>query len=292
MDWARWQANVGFASCEDVAEVLALCALDPVAYVLAEVRLRQAFSCGYLGPYELLRYPQTGSIKAACLVGANVVPINCLDSGAAWQGFAKILAQHRGGYASVVGPAPAVLGLWRHLERQGLQAREIRPSQPSLVLQQAASGRSDPLVRRATLADFPQVLPAAVAMFQEEVGYNPLTPDGSYQVRVRSLIQQQRMFVRTLGEDSGPMPHPGAVVFKAELGALTPQVAQIQGVWTHKEHRGQGLAKGGVARLVELARKDGPQVISLYVNSYNAPALAVYEAVGFRQVGEYATVLL
>jgi hypothetical protein len=30
---------------------------------------------------------------------------------------------------------------------------------------------------------------------------------------------------------------------------------------------------------------------SLYVNSFNAPALAAYRRIGFRQVGRYATVL-
>jgi hypothetical protein len=31
--------------------------------------------------------------------------------------------------------------------------------------------------------------------------------------------------------------------------------------------------------------------VSLYVNSYNAAALATYDRVGFRRVGTYATVL-
>jgi predicted GNAT family acetyltransferase len=30
---------------------------------------------------------------------------------------------------------------------------------------------------------------------------------------------------------------------------------------------------------------------SLYVNGYNAPALAAYRKIGFQQVGQYATVL-
>jgi predicted GNAT family acetyltransferase len=32
--------------------------------------------------------------------------------------------------------------------------------------------------------------------------------------------------------------------------------------------------------------------VSLYVNSYNKVAIAAYEAVGFRRVGTFATVML
>ncbi len=41
----------------------------------------------------------------------------------------------------------------------------------------------------------------------------------------------------------------------------------------------------------DAARGAAPPVVSLYVNDYNAPALATYRRVGFEQVGTYATVL-
>ena len=48
----------------------------------------------------------------------------------------------------------------------------------------------------------------------------------------------------------------------------------------------------GMAAVVQHVRRSFAPTVSLYVNSFNAPALAVYRRVGFRQVGTYATVLL
>ena len=79
-------------------------------------------------------------------------------------------------------------------------------------------------------------------------------------------------------------------MFKAELGAVTPDACQVQGVWVAPDHRGRGLAPAGMARVVELARSHSRQV-SLYVNEYNTPALRAYETAGFRRVGTFATVL-
>jgi predicted GNAT family acetyltransferase len=80
------------------------------------------------------------------------------------------------------------------------------------------------------------------------------------------------------------------VVFKAELGAVTTEVTQVQGVWMNPSYRGLGLSAGYMAAVVLLAQKMAP-VTSLYVNDYNSRARATYERVGFRQVGTFATVL-
>ena len=80
------------------------------------------------------------------------------------------------------------------------------------------------------------------------------------------------------------------MVFKAELGAVTPEVTQVQGVWMNPALRGQGLSAGYMAAVVVLAQTRAP-VTSLYVNNFNSRARATYERVGFRQVGTFATVL-
>jgi predicted GNAT family acetyltransferase len=46
-----------------------------------------------------------------------------------------------------------------------------------------------------------------------------------------------------------------------------------------------------MAAVVAHTRHDVAPVVSLYANHYNERALAAYRAVGFRQVGTYATVL-
>ncbi len=135
------------------------------------------------------------------------------------------------------------------------------------------------------LDDLERYLPAAVAMFTEEVGIDPQGEDGgaSYRARVAELIVNGRAFARFEG---------GEVVFKAEVGALSARVGQIQGVWVHPEHRNRGLAAAGTAAVVDRLSGWMGRIASLYVNDYNLPARAVYRKVGFSEVGRFATVLL
>jgi predicted GNAT family acetyltransferase len=99
---------------------------------------------------------------------------------------------------------------------------------------------------------------------------------------VEELVALGRAFARI--ED-------GRVVFKAEIGAATSEVCQVQGVWVQPSLRGQGMGTAGTASVVNLAREDVAPVVSLYVNDYNRSARASYERVGFRQVGTFASVL-
>ncbi len=286
----------------DVPEALAVCAGDPVASTLAAARLVVAQRAGlHAAGGQAWGFPAAGPLEAVCWAGANLVPVvpRTLDASradAAVTAFAE-LARHAGRRSSsVVGERDAVLALWDLLAPHWPSPREVRANQPSLAIDREPDVAPDPGVRRSVPAEVPIVLPACVAMFTEEVGYSPVEGGGrAYEERVRSLVLAGRSFVRTAGEPEGA-PH---VVFKAELGAVTPLVAQVQGVWVDPRYRGQGLAAPGMAAVVRLAREahgDGaaghsPPVVSLYVNDYNARALATYRRVGFEQVGTYATVL-
>ena len=261
---------------------LELCLRDPVASVLAG---------GYvetLGIHpvqqQLLGVFDGPSLVALCWAGANLVPVGAGPAAVA----ALADAQRRRGRrcSSIVGSAAPVLGLWDLLRQAWSPARDVRTDQPSLAITQEPSVPSDPQVRRSGPEDFDILFPACVAMFTEEVGYSPTLAGASYQARVRELVEHGRSFVWI---DEGPQGR--RLVFKAELGAVALGVAQVQGVWVPPDLRGQGLAKAGMAAVARAALRDVAPTVSLYVNGYNAPALAVYERVGFRRVGTYATVL-
>ena len=273
---------------EDVPGALGLCALDPVGTVLATTRLEHAVTSGLRSAGgELWGYAEAGELVAACWVGANLVPILPGLAGAvrerALDAFAKLGAYRGRRCSSLVGPRDDVLELWRRLDGLWPAARDVRADQPSMVIDADPGLAADPLVRRSRPEEIDAVLPACVAMFTEEVGYSPLAGSGGfYEARVRSLITQRRSFVRM--ED-------GAVVFKAEVAAVAAGVAQVQGVWVHPARRGERLSEGGMAAVVRTARSEIAPVVSLYANAHNVRAVAAYRAVGFRQVGTYATVL-
>jgi predicted GNAT family acetyltransferase len=287
----------------DVPEALAVCAGDPVASALAASRLVVAQVAGLHGAGgQAWGFPAQGPLVAVCWAGANLVPVvpstlDGADRRAAVDAFAD-LARHAGRRSSsVVGERDAVLALWERLAEHWPEPREIRANQPSLAIDREPDVAADPALRRSVPAEVPVVLPACVRMFTEEVGYSPVEGGGrAYEERVRSLVLAGRSFVRLAGERDDA-PH---VVFKAELGAVTPLVAQVQGVWVDPRYRGRGLAAPGMAAVVRLTRagvpteggtRPAPPVVSLYVNDYNSRALATYRRVGFEQVGTFATVL-
>jgi hypothetical protein len=276
-----------------VPAALALCALDPVASVLASTRLEAAVTEG-LGRTgsELWGYVEDGELLAVVLVGANLIPVAPgLDArlrSRALAALAELAARRPRLYSSLVGPAELVLDLWRAMSDGRTAARDVRHDQPSMAIDRQPLVGVDPWVRRSRPEELDLVLPACVQMFTEEVGYSPISGGGSaYAARVRGLIAAGRSLVRIEADRGSPR-----VVFKAELAAVGLGVAQVQGVWVAPDRRGSGLSEPGMAAVVEAAQRSVAPIVSLYANAYNTRAIAAYRAVGFRQVGTYATVLL
>jgi predicted GNAT family acetyltransferase len=263
-------------------EALALCLRDPVGAVLAGGHVEAFGRSG--GQSQLLGVSVGGSLTALSWTGANLVPVGAdVEAIAAIADHARRLGRRS---SSIVGPAAQVLGLWELLRPSWSAPRDVRADQPSLAISSAPLVAPDPAVRRSRPGDFDVVFPACVAMFTEEVGYSPLVAGAAYELRVRELVDRGRSFVRIEDGPDGPR-----VVFKAELGAVALGVAQVQGVWVHPDLRGRGFGTAGMAAVVALALADVAPTVSLYVNAYNTAALAVYDKVGFRQVGTYATIL-
>lgn len=202
---------------------------------------------------------------------------------------ANHVRHHRSKVTSFVGPRNQVMGLWERLADDWGPAVEIRDPQYSMVIDHEPLIDGDDEVRPAQVGEGKLVFPVAVAAFKEEVGYDPTAHSNSYMLRTRSLIRHGRTYIK-LGEGGGGEER---VIFKADIGALAGGVAQIQGVWTVPDMRGQGIASAALASVIRQLRSD-PQIhyVSLYVNHYNQPALRVYEKLGFRHVSDWATVQL
>ena len=78
--------------------------------------------------------------------------------------------------------------------------------------------------------------------------------------------------------------------FQCNVGPRSTATAQLQGVWTPPEQRGKGyaaVALAAVARRLLVTEA----TLTLYVNDFNAPAIALYDRLGFVRVGTFATYL-
>ena len=227
-------------------------------------------------------FHDAGCLVSLCYVGANMVPVEAVHP--AISAFAHRAGRQGRRCSSIAGPADAVGELWRQLAPFWDQPREVRVRQPLLAIAREPLVPADTAVRLVRPAELGILLPASVAMFTEEVGVSPIGADGgaAYRARVGELVAAGRSLARI--EDN-------QVVFKAEIGAVTPQACQVQGVWVPPALRNRGHGSRGMAAVVGFARRRLAPVVTLYVNDFNAPAKAVYRRVGFAEAGTFMSVL-
>ncbi len=269
----------------DLIDVRGVFDNDPVAACMVAARVEVAG----LDPWRLGgemwgsdSKPVRGKMEGLCFSGPNLIPLKGDQS--AMRMFAD-RARRRGRMcSSLVGPAEQVLTLWEELQPDWGPAREVRADQPLMALRTSPAITPDPQVRQVRPSELNRYLPAAVSMFIEEVGIDPCAEDGGagYRARVSELIAAGRAFARF---------ENGEVVFKAEIGAMSSKVGQIQGVWVRPDRRGEGIGTAGTAAVADRLTRVLNRTASLYVNGYNHVAQAAYRKIGFEQVGQYATVL-
>ncbi|MGC4174782.1 GNAT family N-acetyltransferase [Demequina sp.] len=298
----RAQHSLAPLQRRELDAALALCAQDPVASVVPAMHLETASRSGHLsaGLWAVRRRAGLGRELAGVVWnGANFTAI--LPSGdeladdALRADVAAGAVSRLARPAAMVGPAEVTLDLWGRLEPWWGPARELRPRQVSMAISGparhveaiSAEGLDLDAVRRATLDDYDALLPACVHMFIGEVGYDPMRHGRvAYEDRLRQLVRSGRAFLQY-----GTVDGRRAVVFKSEVGALGGGVGQLQGVWVHPSLRGRGLARAGLSAVIAATQATLAPTVSLYVNDFNAPAIAAYDAVGFERVGEFATVM-
>ncbi|MDO5750381.1 MAG: GNAT family N-acetyltransferase [Rothia sp. (in: high G+C Gram-positive bacteria)] len=266
-------------------------------------------------------------VRSAMLMGVNSLPIRCEEADR--QAFARLLLESSQ-LRALFGPSEEVLPLWDAMnelyrERTGENIKPFspRPNQPLLYLAPETSLEELLSIQRlnsalaALPAELPKIqfwrnpagekrdsntqesmsparwaqasdshvlVPAAAAMYSEELGYNPLDRYGSaYVESVQRLIEEQRSVI--ISDTSG------RVIFKTDAGISSDSMAQIQGVWLHPDYRGRGLSTLLFAHTCALLRTRWEH-ITLYVNDYNAPALALYERTGWEDIGSLSTFII
>jgi predicted GNAT family acetyltransferase len=265
----------------DTEAALRLLDEDPVANVFVAARVRNAgLDPWHLGA-EVWGYGAS-RLTSLCYSGANLVPVSAGSD--AIEAFAHRALRQGRVCSSIVGPENEVSELWHHLEPHWGPARDVRPHQPLMVTRRPADVPGDPAVRLVRPDEVDVLLPACVAMYTEEVGVSPLGSDGGalYRSRVAELIRLGRSYARI--ED-------GEVLFKAEIGAVTPAACQVQGVWVTPRLRGRGIGTAGMATVVRETLRTTAPAVSLYVNDFNRAARRAYERAGFTTIGSFASIL-
>jgi uncharacterized protein len=225
-------------------------------------------------------------LRGVIHLGPNLVP--AVDSLEVLDDLAR-LAAGPGPTRMLVGERQAVERLWQLVSSSYPTPREVRarqfvyavePGELTVPRRRAPRGRA----RLARRADEDRVLELSAAMYLEEMGEDPLARDpAGYRRRVRVLTDRSWTYVYELD---------GKLVFKMDVGCASQHGAQIQGVYVPTELRGRGLGTHAMGACCALAFQRHP-ALSLYVNDFNRPAVALYERLGFRrQPFDFQTIML
>src|SRR5947207_10328257 len=177
---------------------------------------------------------------------------------------------------AIISPAPLVEALWLHLKSRLDPPTVVRMNQPIYAIRRRFDFPDLTEARYATTRDLDQLVPACAAMHKEEVGIDPLERDPiGYRERIRELVERERSIVLVVN---------GTIVSKCEFSAVTNDVVQLMGVWTHSQFRRHGHAHATLREVCGHLFRKGKSV-TLFVNDFNKPAMALYEGLGFQRIG-------
>jgi uncharacterized protein len=177
---------------------------------------------------------------------------------------------------AIISPAPLVESLWEMVRHRIDPPTVVRMSQPVYAIEKRADFPDLTTCRYALPRDLDRLVPACAAMHKEEVGIDPLERDTwGYRERVRELVEQKRSVIRTID---------GAIVAKCEYSASTPEAVQLMGVWTDPRYRRRGYSRSLLQEVCGHLFRKG-KTVTLFVNDFNLPAIAMYEALGFERIG-------
>ncbi len=138
--------------------------------------------------------------------------------------------------------------------------------------------------RAATLDDAETLIGWRIDYELETIRYE-LTPE--LEARVR------KMMLHTIGTQSWWVAtFNNAPVAMSSFNATLENMVQVGGVHTPKAYRGKGYARVVVAGSLIDVRQKGVSTGILFTEITNTPAQKVYEALGFKRIGDYALLMM
>ncbi len=183
---------------------------------------------------------------------------------------------------AVVGPQRTVNAYWQLVRNRHAPARLMRERQPVLAvdaqLLRATNGAV--AVRRARDSEWAVVAENSAAMISGEIEADARREMMQFGAGIRRMI---RLGLWWVGESRE------GLCFFCNVGAWSPQTAQLQGIWTPPQFRRRGIATAALGAICRALLCMVPS-LSLYVNDFNAPAIALYRGIGFREVGMLQTI--
>jgi len=177
---------------------------------------------------------------------------------------------------AIISPAHLVEMLWARLRTRLDPPTVVRMNQPVYAIRGRLDFPDLKEARYATMRDLDALVPCCAAMHREEVGIDPMERDAAgYRERIRELVEQKRSLILVVH---------GEIAAKCEYSAVTNETVQLMGVWTNPRFRRRGYARTLLREICGHCARKG-KTVTLFVNDFNLPAIALYEALGFQRIG-------
>ncbi|HXM06169.1 MAG TPA: GNAT family N-acetyltransferase [Candidatus Acidoferrum sp.] len=195
--------------------------------------------------------------------------------------FAKTV--RRNGQRMIIGPQATVTSFWKLVATAQKPPRLVRERQFVMRVDRSMlrSSTIPVRVRLARTNEASIVAENSAQMIIGELGYDPRATRAEFISGIREMIARERWWV---GESDG------RICFYCNVGAWDRHTAQLQGVWSPPDARGRGLATASLAAICERLLDFSPS-LSLFVNDFNEPAIALYRRVGFEYVADYKSLI-
>jgi len=222
-------------------------------------------------------------VGVSLVVGAGTVSLNTDDPAAA-HALGSWVRRTGGAVAHLIGPLEPVRRFWRAFSPGAANRAHVREQVLFELRSRDLRYFPEPMLQVATPDDLDDVYHLSLMMLAEEHGRALSSDEASgYRHNLLARIHAGRVYVL---HD----PFTGDCIFKASIAASSPQVAQIEGVFVVPAHRGQGVARRALSEMIRQSLFWSERV-TLYTDADNQSALRLYRRLGFRQLGDYATLV-
>ncbi len=181
----------------------------------------------------------------------------------------------------VIGPRAGVAAFAEAFAAAGLSPR-IHRAQIYMAVGRGGLAATEalPELRPARPGDYEAVYQSGAELRAEELDEDPRRVDSAgYARRVEEECRDGYTWVWC--DERG-------LVFRASVSALTGDAAQVSGVYTDPAHRSRGIARRALGELCSRLLEKSASVC-LFVNDFNAPAIAVYRRLGFTALADWAS---
>ncbi len=252
------------------------------AYLLAQIGRGALVRDDVAGP--IIGHWVAGELDGVCIFGSNLV-ISATATERAVDAFDEFARTSRFRVWVAVGEDRHVDLFMRIYGRRERRIRIERGRQLLYCLgadDLDAGARAGARLRSADVEELEVLMGVDRAMVEEELGFDPF---------IRDLEAYRSGWLRRLRElRSWVIGARGASIeFKVDQSAVSEDVVQLAGIYTLPEFRRRGLARAGVGELCARILRSVP-LVTLYVHRFNEPAISLYEALGFRRIGEVRSV--